>query len=219
MPPPRRNRTGLVVGIVVAALVVLGGVGAGARSLAGASGTGSFPAAEYKLTVPKTLLDGQYELQSDESAEAKEEAASERAREARGARNSQPVIAQYEGASAAGTTLTVTGLYGQFKDTDVSRDGLLSGATKEEGVATAVPAKDVRPAGAEMAVRCQVLVVTDEGVKSTMPMCAWGDANTAAWVAVITPEIVRQTPQSVVLESVARTTLKVRTEMRRPLDK
>lgn len=219
MPPPRRNRTGLVVGIVAAGLVALGVIGAGARSLAGASGSASFPAAEYKLSVPKTLLDGQYELQSDESAEAKEEAASERAREARGARNSQPVIAQYAGASAAGTTLTVTGLYGQFKDTGVSRDGLLSGATKEEGVATAVAAKDVRPAGAEMAVRCQVLVVTDEGVKSTMPMCAWGDANTAAWVAVITPEIVRQTPQSVDLESVARTTLKVRTEMRLPLDK
>ncbi|MGW0750934.1 hypothetical protein [Streptomyces sp. NPDC002587] len=205
------------MGIVVAALVVLGGVGAGARSLAGASGTGSFPAAEYKLTVPKTLLDGQYELQADESAEAKEELASERAREARGARNSQPVIAHYTSTSADGAMLSVTGVYGQFKDAEVSRDGLLAGAAKEEDATTAVAARDVRPSGAAMTVRCQVLVLTDEGVKSTAPMCAWGDANTAAWVAVITPDIIRRTPESVDLESVARTALKVRTEMRRPL--
>lgn len=53
----------MVIGIVVGSLVVLGVLGAIG---AGLSGSG-FPEARYRLTVPKTLVDGKYQLVQDHS--------------------------------------------------------------------------------------------------------------------------------------------------------
>src|SRR3954463_2398588 len=46
-PAPRRNRTGLVSGIIAVVLVVLGGLGFAVSKLAGAAG--GFPEAKYRL--------------------------------------------------------------------------------------------------------------------------------------------------------------------------
>lgn len=48
-------------------------------------------------------------------------------------------------------------------------------------------------------------------------MCAWGDGNTAAFVAVVTPETASQDPGKVDLEKAALETAKVRAESRKPI--
>lgn len=218
-PPPRRNRTGLVVGIVAASLAGLGILAfavsriAGAGALADGSG---FPEAEYRLTVPQTLLGGEYELVQDLSR-------SEGAAALEGAydpkiRNPEPAVGQYGAESREGTgALVFSGLYGQFKDPASARDKMLSGAADAKGATLAVPAREITPAGSGITVSCQVLTMTQEGVRSTLPMCAWADGNTGASVGFVTPETVTQDPSAVDLSKVAVNTLKVRTETRQPL--
>ncbi|MEU6760605.1 hypothetical protein [Streptomyces sp. NPDC046685] len=217
--PPRKNRAGLVIGIVAGSLVALGALGFGVRVLteAGsvASGAG-FPEATHRLTVPKTLLDGSYELVEDLSDTQGKEAL-EGSYDPK-VRNPKPVVGQYASRSPKGEgALVISGMYGQFKDPDGARRKMLSGAADAEGATVAVPARDIRPAGSDITLSCQVLTVRQEGVESTLPLCAWADGNTGASVGVITPEIAQQRPGSVDLAKVAETTLKVRAESRRPL--
>lgn len=76
-PPPRKNRTGRTLSIVGGSIVFVlllsyfGNRGSDARDAANSAG--SFPAAEYRLTVPKTLLDTEYELVKDDSAATNDE--------------------------------------------------------------------------------------------------------------------------------------------------
>jgi len=48
-------------------------------------------------------------------------------------------------------------------------------------------------------------------------MCAWGDENTASFVAVVTTETVLQDPEEVDLAEAARQAAQIREEMRRPI--
>ncbi|MGW5271326.1 hypothetical protein ACWEQP_01825 [Streptomyces sp. NPDC004044] len=68
--PPKKKRTGMVIGIAAAALVAVGALGYTAFQLVGAgkSVVGGFPEAEYRLTVPKKLLDEEYTLAEDTSS-------------------------------------------------------------------------------------------------------------------------------------------------------
>lgn len=52
---------------------------------------------------------------------------------------------------------------------------------------------------------------------STLPMCAWGDGNTGALVAVVTAETALQDPEEVDLAEAARQAAQVRKEMREPI--
>ncbi|MEV0781539.1 hypothetical protein AB0I52_00835 [Streptomyces sp. NPDC050423] len=54
-------------------------------------------------------------------------------------------------------------------------------------------------------------------ITSTIPMCAWGDGNTASFVAVVTPETALQDPEKVDLEKAALDTARVRAESRKPI--
>ncbi|MFE3558105.1 hypothetical protein ACFXKW_25050 [Streptomyces sp. NPDC059193] len=218
-PPPRKSRTGLVVGIVAASLAGLGILAfavsriAGAGALAGGSG---FPEAEYRLTVPQTLLDGEYELVEDlsqsEGAEALDGAYDPKIR------NPEPAVGQYTAESRKGVSaLVFSGMYGQFKDPATAREKMLSGAADAKGATLAVPAREITPVGSGITVSCQVLTMTQEGTRSTLPMCAWADENTGASVGFVSPETVQQDPKAVDLAKVAETTLKVRTETRQPI--
>lgn len=219
MGPPRKNRTGLVIGIVAGSLVALGALGFGVNRLteAGsvASGAG-FPQAEYRLTVPTTMLNGKYELVQDLSDTEGKEAL-------KGSydskiRNPKPVVGQYTSDSPKGqSALVISGMYGQFKDPQGARKKMLGGAEDAEGATLAVPAQDITPAGSDITLSCQVLTMRQGGVESTLPMCAWADENTGASVGLFTPEIGQQRPGSVDLTKVAETTLKVRAESRQPI--
>ncbi|MFE9927916.1 hypothetical protein [Streptomyces sp. NPDC005533] len=209
--PPRRNRTGMVVGIVVGSLVVFGSVVS-----AVASGGRGFPEAKYRLTVPKTVVDGTYALAQDLS-DTEGEQALKGSRDA-GIRDPKPVVAQYSSdVPGPGSALVMAGMYGRFKDPEGARRKMLAGAEDAEGASVAVPARDVTPAGSDITVSCEVLTMKKGSVKSTLPMCAWADENTGASVAVFTPEIARQQPGAVDLARIAEITLKVRAESRLPL--
>lgn len=218
-PPPRRKRTGLVIGIVAASLVGLGVIGFAVKLLndAGqvASGAG-FPDARYRLTVPQTMLDGTYTLAQDLSQTEGKKALA-------GAydpkiRDPKPAVGQYTSGGTTGTSaLVFSGMYGQFKDPAAARRKMMEGAAEAQGATVAVPAKDITPVGSGITVTCQVLTSSQGGTTSTLPMCAWADENTGASVAVVTPATVRQSPGAVDLQKVAATTLKVREEARQPI--
>ncbi|OEJ25032.1 hypothetical protein AS594_11585 [Streptomyces agglomeratus] len=219
MPPPRKSGAGKVIAIVAACLVGIGLIGFVVPRVleANAVTTGAgFPAAKYRLTVPKTMLDGEFKLAQDLSQTKGKEALAGTYDSK--IRNPRPVVGQYtSGTPAELGVLVISGMYGQFKDPESARAKMMAGAEEGEGAAVAVPAKDVTPAGSGITLTCQVLTSTQSGATVTMPMCAWADENTGASVAVVTPETSKQDPASVDLEKIAETTLKVREESRQPI--
>lgn len=216
-PPPRKSRNATVIWIIAGSLVVLAALATGVSRMAGPSGGGgSFPAAEYRLTVPQTLLDGKFELAQDLSRTEGEKALKNTYDSK--IRNPKPAVGQYTAESAEGLdVLVISGMYGQFKDPAGARRKMLDGADDADGATLAVPARDITPAGSEVTVTCQVLTSKQNGATVTLPMCAWADANTGATVAVVTPEISAQAPRSVDLAEMAETTVKVRAETRQPI--
>lgn len=221
MAPPGGSRTGRNVGVIAATVVGLMAVGfvvnrvneAGAR--AGGSG---FPAARYRLTVPKTLLGGAYQLSEDLSQTKGKEAL--KGTYDPKSRNLQPATARYTSASPTQPgVLALSGMYGQFKDPAGSRRKMLQGAADSNGARMAIPPKEITPAGSGITLTCQVLTsVQDGGATATLPMCAWADENTSATVAVVTAETAGQNPASVDLDQLAGTALKVRAEARQPIN-
>ncbi|MFF3338678.1 hypothetical protein [Streptomyces flavidovirens] len=218
-PPPGRSGPGKVIAIVAACLVGFGLFGFVVPRLleANAVTTGAgFPDAEYRLTVPKTMLDGEFKLAQDLSQTKGKEALAGTYDSK--VRNPKPVVGQYTSGSPAELgVLVISGMYGQFKDPDGARGKMMAGAEDGEGAALAVPARDITPAGSDITLTCQVLTSTQSGSTVTMPMCAWADENTGASVAVVTPETAKQDPESVDLDKIAATTLKVREEARQPI--
>ncbi|MFD7319986.1 hypothetical protein ACFV9D_02685 [Streptomyces sp. NPDC059875] len=212
-PPPKKKRTGLIVGIVVGALALVGGLGyAGKLMLDGAGVTGSFPEATHELVVPKTLLAGEYTLTKDVSeTEGKEveDTYDPTVKDAKAA------MAQYTGKDSA--VLVVSGFHGRLRDPEGTRASILSGAAKDKGTTLVVPPKDFTPAGHDVTVSCQVTQAKDALGTSTLPMCAWGDDNTASFVAVVTTESATADPKDIDLAELAETTAKVRAEMRKPI--
>ncbi|MBT2364961.1 hypothetical protein J7E88_06395 [Streptomyces sp. ISL-10] len=223
--PPRKNRTGLILGIVfgsIAALLglsYLGNRGSDAADEAAREAANPFPAAEYRLTVPRTLLDGEYELIKDSSAEANADA--ERSGYGAGpdARNIKGILGSYNGTSTTGNSgLVITGMYGQFRNPAQPRDSLLDGMRKGDGMSEPEPAKTITPPGSDVDFQCTVMLSKDEDGTSTVPVCAWGDENTAAYVAFLTPASAAQDPDTVDLDAIAQQTLKVREEVRKPIN-
>lgn len=214
-PPPPKNKGPMIALITVASLAGIFAISWFGNNVVGggSSGTG-FPAAEYELTPPETLLDGKYKLSDDQSAKHQEKLAG--TSEAN-IRDAKAVVAQYLPTSESGV-LAITGMYGRIKDPDEARTRILSGAGTSDGSTIAVPAKDVTPAGSEVTITCQVLTTEQTGGgTSTLPMCAWADANTNALVAMTTLRISKQSPEEIDLTSVAAATVKIRAEMRKPL--
>ncbi|GGT81205.1 MULTISPECIES: hypothetical protein [Streptomyces] len=212
-PAKRKMSTGAIVALVVGSLVLIGGLGYGVKLVADGTGvTGSFPEATHRLVVPKTLLDGSYTLTKDASdTEGKEveDTYDPTVKDAKAA------IAQYSGPD--GAVLVVSGFHGRIKNPASTRASILRGAAKEKGSTLAVPPKEFTPAGHGVTVSCQVTTNKDALGTATLPMCAWGDDNTASFVAVVTPESATADPKDVDLAELAETTAKVRAEMRKPI--
>ncbi|WP_093657536.1 hypothetical protein [Streptomyces wuyuanensis] len=211
--PPKKFWSGpkaAIIGVSVAvAVAVLGW--AGNRG----GGSGSFPEATHKVTLPKTLLGGQYTLAQDLSEQG--ESALAGASEAN-IRDPKGVVGQYASADAkqAGV-LVLSALYGRIKDPDDARESMLKGAAGSEGATIAVPPKDIEVPGSDVVVTCQVLTAASAGDKSSFPMCAWADGNTNGSVAEVSPKAATQSPESLDLRAAAANTLKVREEVRKPI--
>ncbi|MFG2636961.1 hypothetical protein ACGFX8_24385 [Streptomyces sp. NPDC048362] len=209
-PPPKKRRVGLVLGIVggviaavVAVLVVLGTV---AES--------GFPEAKNKLTLPRTLLDGQYQLGRDMSASEGKKIENE-ADGAWDAKDMRGVVGSYTlGGDQSKGTLVVSGMYGRFKNSDAARHNMMKGAAQSDSATVAVPAKDF---DLDVTISCQVLTQNQLGTKITLPMCAWADGNTGATIAEVTTAGVSQNPSDVDLAALAKKTLRIRSETVKPI--
>lgn len=210
-PPPRRNRAGLVIGIIAVVLVVLGGLGFAVSKL----GTvGGFPEAKYRLTVPPTLLNGQYTLAQDVSEVGRESLKGTSQAEVR---DPQSAVGQYAGAKGDGTSMVVGGYYGRVKTPEQQRNGMLQGAAEADGATLVTPARDATPAGSDVKIYCEVLTKSQGSLSATFPMCGWGDSNTVASVAAITPASATQKPTDVDVTEAAELAVKVRAEIRTPI--
>ncbi|WMX46168.1 hypothetical protein RGF97_16805 [Streptomyces roseicoloratus] len=209
----------MILGIVaagIAGVLLLSWIGNGGLR-GGAGADSAYPAATHRLVLPKTLLDGRYALGKDDSQQAEAGLAGSSTAVIKDAKG---VVGQYAGSGEGGAgILVVTGLYGRIKEPDTARRKILEGAAKDSGTTVLVPPKDVTPSGADTEVTCQVLATEQsDGGRVTYPVCAWADANTNAAVAEMSAATVAAGAESIDLAKAARTTLSVRTEMRRPLD-
>ncbi|MFF4182738.1 hypothetical protein ACFYZ9_06080 [Streptomyces sp. NPDC001691] len=211
-PPPRKSRAGLVVGIIAVVLVVLGGLGFSVNRLLGAAG--GFPEAKYRLTVPPTLMNGQYTLAQDLSEKCREGLKGSSQADIRDPR---AAVGQYAGAKGDGTSMVLSGIYGRVKSPERERDSMLRGAREADGATVAVPAKDATPAGSEVRIHCQVLTKSQGALSVTFPMCAWGDGNTVGSVAVVSPASAGQKAADIDIAEAAGLTAKVRDEIRKPI--
>ncbi|MFH9661808.1 hypothetical protein ACH4NF_28275 [Streptomyces sp. NPDC017248] len=209
-PPPKKRRTGLVLGIVggVVTALVAGFVVLGAALDSG------FPAAEHELALPHSLLGTEYTLAEDLSGTKGKEVEDE-ADGAWGVKDVHAVVGRYSPpGDDSRAVLLVSGMYGRFKNTGSIRRNMLKGAAEAEGVTVERPARDVTPSGADTPVSCQVLSQKTAAATLTYGVCAWADGNTAAVVGEVDGSV--RDPADVDLADAARTTVRIRSEMLRP---
>ncbi|MFD3653993.1 hypothetical protein ACTU45_18445 [Streptomyces sp. 24-1644] len=210
-PPPRKKRTGLIIGIVAGSLVVAGGIAFGVAQLVDEGADAAFPEAEYKLVVPKKVLDDEFTLAQDASdTEGKKIEDTPDA----SIRDGKAVVAQYTASTSA---LVLSGMHGRLAAPSFMRGKIMEGAAEAEGSTVVVPAKEFKPEGYDITIECQVVQSKEGGMTNNIPMCAWGDPNTAAMVAVVRPENVAKDAKSIDLAKVAEETAKVRSEIRKPI--
>lgn len=217
-PPPRKSRTGLVIGIVggVVALVVAVVVG---LAMVGSKVESGLPDAEYQLTLPQTLLNGRYEL-TDDMSDTQGRKVEDEMNGAWDAKVTKARVAQYGlGGRTTEGVLVISGMYGRFQHLAALRGGMFKGLGESDGVTVAVPAKDFRPDGADTTITCEVVTQKQRGGTATLtyPACAWADGNTAAMVAEMTASGLHKDPADVDLEAAAKTTLQVRSEARKSI--
>ncbi|MER5431242.1 hypothetical protein [Streptomyces sp. NPDC002588] len=213
VPPPPKSRAPLILGIVGGAVgvVVLGMV---ALVLIGAKAESDFPDAEYRLTLPRTLLDDRYEL-ADDLSDTEGREIEQEMDGAWDAEVTDSKVGQYSlGGVETDGALLVSGMYGRFQNTDDNRDALLKGVGDAEGLTVTVQPKDFRPGGSDTTVTCEVVT---QGAALAYPVCAWADGNTAAVVVEITVAGVGRAASEIDLETAAETTFEIRSETRRPL--
>ncbi|MFF2653798.1 hypothetical protein [Streptomyces sp. NPDC058045] len=204
-----------MIAIVAGVVVLLVGLGwFGWWKLSGGSDS-SFPEARFRLTVPQQLLDGDWKLAQDRSSRQQEEL--EGKWSGPNVRDLKATAAQYRSTSDGAGVLVVSGMSGRLKDPDRERAEILRGTATAEGATVEVSPADHTPKGSDVTVTCQVVSANRGAAKTSFPECAWGDGNTAAAVAVITAEVAKQDPRDIDLDRVAEQTLKIRSEMRRPI--
>ncbi|MEU5532355.1 hypothetical protein [Streptomyces sp. NPDC020362] len=211
-PPPKKRRVGLVLGIVGGVVAV----GIAGVLLLGALFESGFPTAKNKLTLPRTLADGRFELAQDLSDTAGQQIEQE-ADGAWDAKDVVAVIGRYSvGDDVTKGQLVISGMFGRFRNTDEARGNMLKGAGRADGVTVAVARRDFTQDGAPT-ISCEVLTQKKLGVTMTYPLCAWNDGNTGAAVAVMTPKTAHQDPSDVDLAFYAKFTRQIRSETVQPI--
>lgn len=211
--PPAKSRAPLVAAIIggVVLLVVVLLV---TLVLIGKELESGYPRGQFSLTVPRTLLDGRFTLERDDSLT--EGPVLQRIwRHSWDAEAVHGVVAVYRPPSVERGDLTVTGMYGRFKNTDEVRSRVLAdNASKNTRVKVLTPPEDDTPSGSRIKISCEALTRTwPDGSTLTYPVCAWADGNTWARVADMTLIASRNLD----LQATARSTLQIRSEMMKPM--
>ncbi|WP_250288762.1 hypothetical protein [Streptomyces atroolivaceus] len=214
-PPqqPRKRRTGLVVGIVLGALVLVAGIGFGAFELLSKGADATFPAATHKIVIEKTVLGGEFTLTQDLSdTEGKEieDTFDPSVRDGRAA------LAQY--GSEENGMLVLSGMYGRFSSPEVMRSKIMEGAAEADTATVVVQPEEFTPEGYDITMECQVVQTKEIGLTVNTPMCAWSDGNTAAMVGVLRTDDLYKDVKSIDLAKTAEETAEVRSEVRQPIN-
>ncbi|MFC5722733.1 hypothetical protein ACFP1Z_21420 [Streptomyces gamaensis] len=209
-----------VVALGVLAFSLFSGAQEPARAAApapAASGSGSSrqetapPSPRYRLTVPSSLLDGQYTLAQDISRTMDGGIAGSRS--GSNERNMKGAGGQYTSVSGQGPqTLLVSGLYGEIKDPRRSLDSMFKGMTEHPGVEITTPVKDITPPGVQEPVTCEVFSFTRSGRTGSIAACGWSDHSTVVTVSASDTG----TSNRVSLDELAANTAKVRDQVRVP---
>ncbi|MGC0337929.1 hypothetical protein [Streptomyces sp. SLBN-8D4] len=128
-----------------------------------------------------------------------------------------PFASYSPGGDQAKGTLTVTGFHGVFKDPDWTRKDMMKGA-QDGNSEVVVASKDFHPdRSGGITITCEVATQRERGVKVTVPICGWVDDNTGGSVAEVMVATLDQDPSDVDLDKLAATTLRIRSEMRKPI--
>jgi hypothetical protein len=219
------KRTGLIIGAVVVAAAVVGGV---IFAMNGSDGGGiKNDGKKYKLTTPPTVATD-YKMaasDSDGSEDGESLGAKQTAQLAQfGITDPRGVEATYaQGSSAAATVLRFGGLYGTVKDPDTVVNNffayMAAGNLSHDGDTVELigsPEKE-SPAGMDDAtMKCQNVKITERGQTATAPSCVWSDYSTVGYTVVIDPKAaLLGTGMS--LKDAADLTAKVRKDVRVPL--
>ncbi|WP_329282307.1 hypothetical protein [Streptomyces sp. NBC_01451] len=213
-PPPKKSRAGVVLGVTGGVMALL--IVAVVAVMVSKVGTGGdFPEARYRLTVTKTLLSGEYELEKDFS-DPPQDSFIQHAETALGGRDVRAAVAIYKPANLGGQ-LNVSGVYGRFRDADDARDTMLKDAADTDGVSVARAPEDFRPSGSDVTVTCQVIAKEDLNMRIIVPMCAWNDGNTSALIGEINPAVASGDAKDVDLAGLAERTRRIRAELRQPI--
>lgn len=212
-PPPKKRGLGFVLGVVGGGLGAAGVVFMAVVLTVGSQTATRFPEADFVLTLPKTLIDGRFEL-ADDLSDTEGQKIEQEADGSWDAKDTVGVVGTYTlNGDAAKGTLVLSGMYGRFKNTDEAREGMLKGTGEVDGVTVAVPPKDFTEGG--VTISCEVISQKKLSATVTYPACAWADGNTAADVAWTTAATLTQDPSDVDLALSAKMTLQVRSEARK----
>ncbi|MFF7978523.1 hypothetical protein ACFZDK_05240 [Streptomyces sp. NPDC007901] len=214
-PPPEKSRVGLMAWIIGGVFLLIVALLA-TLVLVGKKIESSYPRADYALTVPGALLDGRYKLTKDDSPTLGR-TLERNWRHNWDAEAVHGVVAVYQADPGDGDRgeLTVTGMYGRFRNTAGVRARVLAGnSARTTQAKVLVPPKEVTPSGSRIRVDCEVLTRTwADRSTLTYPVCVWADGNTWARVADMT----FATTMNIDLKTTARTTLRIRSEMMKPI--
>ncbi|WP_020139753.1 hypothetical protein [Streptomyces sp. 351MFTsu5.1] len=168
-----------------------------------------FPEAKFALVLPRTMLEGRYELTKDLS----DTVGRKLEKDSTGisdAKVTHFVVGRYSpGSDLTKGALLITGFYGRFKNANDTRSMALKRDGEADGAEVDVPPRDVTPAGSPVRISCEVLIRKRPTLTLTYPVCAWADGNTSALIANMTFGGVNA---DLDLKSAARTTLEIRTE-------
>ncbi|UNS98326.1 hypothetical protein MMF93_19115 [Streptomyces tubbatahanensis] len=160
---------------------------------------------EYELAFPKTLDGGSYKLKDDLSDSVDTGNPGEEAH-----------LGSY--ADAAGTSRLLYGAASgeDYGNPEMSKNQMMDGMESGSAMDVAVKRRDYTPTGSDDPLTCEVLVKTQQGRKLTIPVCAWSDPGTAAYVAKDSLDTYSVDPKDVDLQKWADRVDGIRDEVRTP---
>ncbi|MFJ9853768.1 hypothetical protein [Streptomyces sp. NPDC101150] len=201
----------MVIGTVASVAAFAGG-GDGGGGGGGGGGGAAKPSAgpKYRITVPKSLVGGEYALTKDISQQAD----SQVPHNGTNAHGIRTVGGQY----TAGTkSLVMMGMYGTIDDADEGVEHMIGGMKDSPGAEVGVPEKKFTPSGGGKPLTCGVDVKNQAGQKVTFSFCVWGTSSTTASVALVDAADPAKDPKSVDLQALADTASKIRDEVQVPV--
>ncbi|MGI5349539.1 hypothetical protein ACQEU8_15255 [Streptomyces sp. CA-250714] len=158
----------------------------------------------YELKFPKTLEGGQYRLRKDLSDSVDSAGPGEEAH-----------LGSYSNSSDTSRLLYGAASGEDYGNPEFSKNQMMNGMETGAGMSVAVKRRDITPAGGDP-LTCEVLVKSQAGRKLTIPVCAWSDPGTAAYVAKDSADTYSVPPKDVDLEAWADRVSDIRDEVRTP---